>query len=106
VNVHSEQFTVSSAKLDTSPVRQLRCFTRTWLITQREGTRFPAPQLGHPLGPAHGLGLGLGLGLQLGLQLGLGLAVRPGLGRPLGLAVRLGRLLALELEQYSFVCPR
>ena len=42
----------------------------------------------------------------LGLGLGLGLAVRPGLGRPLGLAVLLGRLLALELEQYSFVCPR
>ena len=103
VNVHSKLHR-EFRRLDTSPVRQLRCFTRTWLITQREGTRFPAPQLGHPLGPAHGLGLGLGL--QLGLGLRLGLAVRPGLGRPLGLAVRLWRLLALELEQYSFVCPR
>ena len=68
-------------------------------ITQGGESRFRAPRLGHPLWPAHGLGL------QLELELGLGLAVRLGLGRPLGLA-RLGRLLALELEQYNFVCLR
>ena len=60
-------------------------------ITQGGESRFRAPRLGHPLWPAHGLGLQLELGL--------------GLGRPLGLA-RLGRLLALELEQYNFVCLR
>lgn len=66
-------------------------------ITQGGESRFRAPRLAHPLWPAHGLGLQL--------ELGLGLAVRLGLGRPLGLA-RLGRLLALELEQYNFVCLR